>query len=139
MMRRITSFQEIGERYTSLRVIGYLFTLIGSAMLGIGGLLLAFGIYALAYGTTNTPGQGAGLMAGPQVNVLPVLPWLSATVSLIWSFACLLSGLQFIALAVFLRLMIHLEENTRASAQILDKLRSRLEPNPEGVEPLFRA
>ncbi len=113
--------------------------MIGSAILGIGGSLLAFGLYAFAFGTTGTPTQGLGFLPGPQGNVLPLVPWLSATVSLFWSFGCLLSGLQLIALATFFRLMINLEENTRASAQILDKLRSRLEPSPEGVEPLFRA
>jgi hypothetical protein len=138
-MKRITSYQQTSERYASLRVIAFLFTLIGSVLLGISGLLLAIGIYALAYGTTGTSTQGPGLLVGSQVNVLPGLPWLSATVLLFWSFGCLLSGLQLIALAIFFRLLIHLEENTRASAQILDKLRSRLEPSREGVEPIFRA
>jgi hypothetical protein len=35
--------------------------------------------------------------------------------------------------------MIHVEENTRASAQALDRIRSRLDANPEGVEPLFES
>ncbi|MGP0068583.1 MAG: hypothetical protein ACLQGP_33910 [Isosphaeraceae bacterium] len=137
-MKRITSFQQSGERYTSLRVIAFLFTLIGSVLLGLGGLLLAFGLYSLAYGMTGTHPPEAGLPSGPRVNVVPLIPWLSATILLLYSFACLLSGLQSIAMATFFRLMINVEENTRASAQFLDKLRSRLEPSPEGVEPLFR-
>jgi hypothetical protein len=134
-MKRITSFQQIGERYTTLRVSAFLFTLLGSVLLWIGGLLLAFGLYVLAYGMTGTPAQGGG----PPVNVLPGFPWFSGKVALLFSFACLVSGLETVATASFLRLMIHLEENTRASAQTLEKLRSRLESSPENVEPWFRA
>jgi hypothetical protein len=134
-MKRITSFQQTGERYTTLRVSAFLFTLLGSVLLWIGGMLLAFGIYVHAYGMTGTPAQGGG----PPVNFLPGFPWFNGTIVLLYSFVCLVSGLQSVATASFLRLMIHVEENTRASAQILEKLRSRLEPSPEGVEPSFRA
>jgi hypothetical protein len=62
----------------------------------------------------------------------------AAGFSVLWSCGILFSGLQLLALGAFLRLMIHLEENTRASAQALDRIRSRLEANPAGVEPIFR-
>ena len=49
-MERIASFRESGRRYTALRVIGSLCTLIGAVLLLIGGLLLSYGLYALAIG-----------------------------------------------------------------------------------------
>ena len=76
-----------------------------------------------------------GPFVGPRVNVLPLAPWLSATVALFWSFGLLFAGLQTVAMGTLCRLMIHMEENTRATAQVLDQIRSRL----EGVEPLFRS
>jgi hypothetical protein len=138
-MSKIHSFQQLGERYPSLRVIAFLFTLIGTMLIAGGSLLLAFGLYALAAGTTAAPPQVAGPLAGPQVHVLPLAPWLSTTVVLVWSFGLLVGGLQMIAMGSLCRLMIHLEENTRATAQVLDKIRSRLESSPEAVEPLFHS
>ncbi len=138
-MKKINSFHQSGERYPSLRVIASFFTVIGMVLMASGALLLAFGINALARGTGATPPQGGVIFAGPQENVLPLAPGLSATVALVWSFPLLLSGLQVIAHGTLFRLMIHLEENTRATAQVLDKFRSRLESSPEGVESVFRA
>jgi hypothetical protein len=63
---------------------------------------------------------------------------LGGTLSLLWAFAFLISGVQFILSASLLQLFIHLEENTRASAQSLDRIRMRLESSGEGVEPFFR-
>ena len=123
-MHRITPFREPGPRYTALRVIGFLCTLIGTILLLIGvGLMLVAGLYALA-------ASGGPVAVPPQMQIL-------ASFSLLWSFGILFSGLQLVALGGFLRLMIHVEENTRASAQALDRIRARLEANPEGVAPLF--
>jgi hypothetical protein len=125
-MHRITPFREPGPRYTALRVIGFLCTLIGTILLLIGvGLMLVAGLYALA-------ASGGPVAVPPQMQIL-------ASFSLLWSFGILFSGLQLVALGGFLRLMIHVEENTRASAQALDKIRSRLDANPEVVEPIFRS
>jgi hypothetical protein len=122
-MDRLTSFREPGPRYTILRVIGFLCTLIGVILLVIGaGLLGTIGYYALA--ARDAP-------VDPRLQV-------AAGFSVLWSCGILFSGLQLLALGAFLRLMIHLEENTRASAQALDRIRSRLEANPAGVEPIFR-
>ena len=137
-MERIASFRESGRRYTALRVIGSLCTLIGAVLLAIGGLLLSYGLYALATGGgAAAPPPDLPPFPGPQIRTVP--PLLAGGFSLLWSFAILLSGLQMIALGAFFRLMIHLEENTRASAQMLDKIRSRLEASPAGGEPIFRA
>ena len=121
-MGKIKSFRESGPRYPALRVVGLLCSLAGTILMVIGCLLLAFaGLYALAE-------RGGPVAVPPQVV---------AGVSLLWSFAILFSGLQLIAIGGFLRLMIHVEENTRASAQALDRIRSRLEPNPDGIEAIF--
>jgi hypothetical protein len=138
-MARIISFYESGERYKSLRIIGALFTLIGAALLAIGALLLVFGLYSLLAAATGGPPPGAGFFAARQVGVMSLGAGLGGILSLLWSFGCLLSGLQLVALGALSRLLIHLEENTRASAQSLDKIRMRLESRGEGVEPLFRS
>jgi hypothetical protein len=137
-MRKITSFHEPGTRYAALRVIGFLCTLTGAILLAIGGCLLLWGLYILATvrGATALPPDPAPF-SGPQAAA--VFSPMVAGFSLLWSLGILFSGMQLIALGTFFRLMIHLEENTRASAQILDKIRSRLESTREGVEPLFRS
>jgi hypothetical protein len=123
-MPRIESFREPRPRYPTLRVIGFFCTLFGVILIGIGaGLMLLAGLQALA---------GAG---GPLPAPLSVL----AGYALLWSFGILFSGLQMLAVGAFLRLMIHVEENTRVSAQVLDRIRSRLDANPEGIEPLFES
>jgi hypothetical protein len=137
-MGKISSFREPGPRYTALRVIGFVCTLSGAILMAIGGSLLLLGLYTLA---TNAgavaPPPNPAQLPGPQAVTVPWL--LVGGFSLLWSLGILFSGMQLIALGAFLRLMIHLEENTRASAQALDSIRSRLEAIPEGVEPLFRS
>ena len=54
-MTKINSFQQPGERYPSLRVIAFLFTLTGTILMAGGMLLLPVGPYALAWGTVATP------------------------------------------------------------------------------------
>jgi hypothetical protein len=136
-MDRITSFRESRRRYTALRVIGFLYILIGTILIAIGGWLMIYGVYVLASGSAGATEPNAAPLAGHQVIPFP-LP-LAAGFSLVWSFGFLLSGLQSIALGAFFRLMIDLEENARASAQMLDKIWSRIEASPGGVEPLFRS
>jgi hypothetical protein len=131
-MERITSFYESGKRYKSLQIIGALFTLIGAVLLAIGALLLVFGLYTLLAGTTGGPPPGTGPFATRQVGVVSLVAGLGGIFSLFWSFGFLLSGLQFVALGTLFWLLIHLEENTRASAQSLDKIRMRLESRGEG-------
>ena len=105
----------------------------------IGALLLFFGVSKLLSDATPTPSQGAEPFAARQVSVVPFGASPGATISLLWSLASLLSGLQAVAWGTLFRLAIQLEENTRASAQFLDKIRKRLESGGDAVEPLFRA
>jgi hypothetical protein len=134
-MTKISSYQHLGERYRALRVVGFMFTLIGTFLSAAGALLLGVGFYTLAWGPVIVPPQGVG----SHVNVLPLTPWLNATVAFVWSFALLLGGMQMIALGKICLVMIHLEENTRATAQVLDRIRSRLESSTESVGTWFRS
>ncbi len=140
-MGKITSFRESGRRYTALRVIGFLSTLIGVILLAIGGCLLGYVLYVLAAGVASAAAAppNPAPFSEPQVVKVP-FPWsMGAGFSLLWSFGILFSGLQLIAWGAFFRLMIDMEENTRASAQVLEKLQSRLEASPERGEAMFRS
>jgi hypothetical protein len=136
-------FHRAEERYLSLRIISVVCSVIGTLLLAIGTLLLVYGLSTLLVGTTGAPARGGDPVAARQGNVVlhvvPLAYGVGGAFSLLWSFGSLLSGLQFVALGTLFRLAIHLEENTRASAQSLEKLRSRLEPREEGVGPLFRS
>lgn len=123
-MMKITSFREPGRRYATLRFIGSLWTVLGALVTLIGGGAMAtIGYFAIA-------GRDAPIDPSQKV---------AAGLYALWSFCILISGLQLIALGAFLRLMIHMEENTRASAQALEKIRDRLEANPEGLDRILRA
>lgn len=141
-MGKITSFRESGRRYTALRVIGFLSTLIGVILLAVGGCLLGYGLYVLASGGASAaapPPNPEDPFPRPQAINGP-FPWpMFPGLWLLWSFAILFGGLQLIAWGAFFRLMIDMEENTRASAQILEKVQSRLEASPERGEAMFRS
>jgi hypothetical protein len=137
-MARITTFMDREQRYRSLRIISALFSLIGIVLMVSGTLLLVFGLYTLLTGTASTAPQRENPFTARQLNLVQPVLGFGVIFSLIWSFALLLSGLQFVATGVLFKLAIHLEENTRISAQALDKIRSRLEPNENVIEQFFR-
>jgi hypothetical protein len=138
-MERITSFYSSDRRYASLRVLGVVSMLLGAVLLAVGALLLVYGLYALAQGMLSVSVREAAPLAAVPGNAIPLAPWLNGSLALLWSFFLLLMGLQNLAMGALFQLMIHLEENTRASAQFLDRIRSRVESSPEGVEPWFRS
>jgi hypothetical protein len=115
------------------------FRLLGAALLVIGVGLLVYGLYLLVVRMAGLPAQGTTPLAAVPGNTVTLGPWLDVSFALLWSFVLMLAGLQNIGMAAFCQLMIHLEENTRASAQFLDRIRSRVESSPEGVEPWFRS
>ena len=138
-MERITSFYSSDRRYASLRVLGVVSMLLGAVLLAVGVLLLVYGLYALAQGMLSVSVRGAAPLAAVPGNAVPLAPWLNGSLALLWSFFLLLLGLQNLGMGALFKLMIHLEENTRASAQFLDRIRSRVESSPEGVESMFRS
>ncbi len=138
-MDRITSFNSSSVRYGSLRIIGSFFTPIGAVLLAIGTVLLAFGLYALLAGTTGEPPPGDAPFAARQIGVMSLGAGPRGILALFWSFALLVSGMQLVALGTVFRLLIDMEENTRASAQALDIIRMRLESTEGRVEPIFRS
>jgi hypothetical protein len=133
-MERVTSHREAGERYTSLRLVGGLFTVLGALMLCGGCLLLAFGLYTLRLDWAGPP-PGTEPFAAHPGSVLRAFGRIGGGLWILWSLALFMSGLQSVAIGALIRLAIHLEENTRVSAQCLEKLRLHREP----VDPIFRS
>jgi hypothetical protein len=138
-METVTSFRGSKRRHGLLRVIASICTLIGGAMLVSGMLLLAFALYAALATTPPTPPVAPGGFGGPPAKAAPLIGGLGATISAFWALGILVGGLQFLAAGALVRLMIQLEENTRASAQILDRVRMRLEPVEDGAGSMFVA
>jgi hypothetical protein len=138
-MRQITSHRESAERYPALRFVGVIVTVLGALLLAAGSLLLAFALYALLSSSTGQPPGEAAPFAGRPVSVAPFPGSLGTALSTLWSFALLISGLQFLAMGSLLRLVINVEENTRISAQCLEKLRFREGPIEQNVGSLFQS
>jgi hypothetical protein len=135
MEQVITSHREAGERYFSLRLVGVLFTFLGALLLAGSCLLLAFGIYTLQSGSTGPPPLETAPLAAHSVRFLRTLGRIGGEWWVLWSLALFMSSLQSVAIGALIRLVIHLEENTRVSAQCLEKLRMRTEP----ADPMFRS
>ncbi len=138
-MGQITSHRESGERYAALRFVGVIFTGLGAILLAVGSLLLAFSLYALLSSSMGQPPGGEGPFVGRPLGILPSAGGLGTALPTLWSFALLVSGLQFLAMGSLLRLVINVEENTRISAQCLEKLRSREAAIEENVGSIFRS
>jgi hypothetical protein len=136
-MARITSHHESGERYFTLRIVAVVSTGVGVVLLAVGMMLLAFGLWGLLADTGSEPPRAGVPSAARPVNIVPLAGGRGGVLALLWSLGFLVSGLQFLAMAGLCRLAIHVEENTRASAQCLEKIRLRLEPRGEDVGPLF--
>lgn len=121
-MAKLCSYRESDERYPVLRFMVGLFVGLGSFAFVIAVGLIGFGGLSL----------GAGL-----VDKNPLGPW--AIVVLVYGAGGFLLGLQFLVVSSLLRLAIHVEENTRISAQCLEKIRDSLAPREVSNAPLFRS
>ena len=137
--RQIASHGESAKRYAVLRFIGAIFTGLGTLLVTAGSLLLAFGLYALMEGWLGRPPGSEVPFAARPINVLSFPGSLGGALSALWSFGCLISGLQFLALGAVCRLLIDVEENTRKSAQCLERISSREEPIEQNVASFFRS
>jgi hypothetical protein len=112
-MASIHSFRETGERYPFLRILASICHVVGILVLTLAVLLFVAGV-------------GSYLL-----NTVPPYGGWGVGIAVIWSAGLFVSGIQFFAMGSFLRLAIHVEENTRATAQALDRLRSSVELKPE--------
>jgi hypothetical protein len=138
-METVASFREPERRHGLLRVIAWICSFIGGVLLVLGTLLLAFAIYAALVTTSPPPPAAPGGFGRPPANVAPLTVGLGATLSAFWALGILVGGLQFLAAGALFRLMIQLEENTRATARLLDRVRTRLEPVEDGAGSMFIA
>ena len=122
IMATITSYKVAGRRFGLLLGIASICIIVGVLLLVFGALLLSLAIYAFL-----SPPQTLQLASGPARMLL-----------LLWSGGLLVGGLQFLAAGAFVRLMIQLEENTRATAQLLDDVRARVHAaDAAGTESIF--
>jgi len=137
-MGRLDSHREVNERYTALRLVGGIFTVLGSLLLMGSCVLLAFGLYTLRSGWTEPTTTETVPFAAHSVSVFSSYGRFGGALWILWSLALLMSGLQSVAVGVLIRLAIHVEENTRVSAQCLEQLRSRTEPAEQNAGPVFR-
>jgi len=136
-MSRLISHRQTYERYFLLRVVGKIFAGIGLLLSLAGVVLLGFGLYAIINGASATPPQVVNPFQ-PQVDHRVTFAYgVGGLVFILWSLGCLISGPQFLGMSALVRLAIHVEENTRVTAQSLEKLCSRLEPRVEPEVPQF--
>jgi hypothetical protein len=135
----LTSSIETEQRYGALRFISALFSLIGIVLTVIGTLLLVVGLYALLTEATRTQSKAGNLFPAHEIGQAQSFLRVGGAILLIWSVALVLGGLQYLAFGVLCKLAIHLEANTRVSAQALDRIRSRLEQSENVNDPFFRS
>lgn len=133
-----TSFHGSDRRHRLLRIVASIYSMIGGILLGLGISLLAFSLYTALATTISVPPSEVGF-GRPQSSFSPLSAGLGATLSLLWSVGILLGALQFLATGALIRLMIQLDANTRATAQLLDRVQMRLEPAQEGTGSMFVA
>jgi hypothetical protein len=138
-MGQITSHRESAERYSALRLTGVIFTGLAALLLVAGGCLLAYCLYTLLPIWMGQPSRSEVVFAGRPVGIVPFDGSLGIAFAALWSFALLISGLQFLAMAGLIRLAVNLEENTRIAAQCLEQLRLREDPIERRAGLSFRS
>ncbi len=136
-MGRLASYREADERYLALRLVGGLFTVVGALLIIGSCVLLAFGLYTLRAGGAALPPPEAVPFTPHELSLVSAVSRFGSAIWILWSLALLMSGLQSFAIGALIRLAIHLEENTRVSAQCLEQLRSRTEPAEQHAGPVF--
>jgi hypothetical protein len=138
-MARITSHRAYAKRYIGLRLISVIFTVLGTLLLTLGCLLLAFCLYTpLASRVSQLPRAEVPFASRP-IGGVAVPGSLGVALPAVWSFGLLIGGLQFLAMGTVCRVLINIEENTRISALCLEQLRSLEEPFGQNVGSLFRS
>jgi hypothetical protein len=136
-MGRISSYHQSDERYLTLRIVGSVCTVIGVVLLVAGTVLLVLALHVLVAGMTSEAPRVVNPFAEHAAPVVPIAFGRGGALTALLSLGFFFSSLQFLATGTLFRLAIHLEENTRMSAQCLEKICSRLEPRVANVGPLF--
>ncbi len=121
-MARSASYRGMERRYPVLRFCSTVFMMLGILGRSAGGLGLLASLFGVLAGVTQQ--AVGGLKLSPQIFGL-------GTLGLFWSAGLLVAGVQAIAVGSLIRLLIDLEENTRASALTLKHL-SPSRPASEG-------
>jgi hypothetical protein len=103
----------------------------------VGTALLVVAVHVLVAGMTSEPPRVVNPFTEHAAPVVPLAYSLGGALTALWSLGFLFSGLQFLAIGTLFRLAIHVEENTRMSAQCLEKIRVCLEAREENARPLF--
>lgn len=134
-MERVTSHRGSGEQDTSLRLVGWLFSMFGALQLSGSGLLIAFGVYVLLPVWTGAAPSETWPIAARPAALFGLPGGTGQGLWLLWSLALFVSGLQSVAIGALIRLAIRLEENTRVSARCLEQLNARTVP----ADPMFRS
>jgi hypothetical protein len=136
-MAHITSHRASAKRYTGLRLLSAIFTVLGVLLLTVGSLLLAFGLYDLLPVWMGQPPRAEVPFARRSIGGVAFPASLGGAVSALWGFGLLISSLQYLAMGTVIRLVININANTRFSAQCLEQLRE--EPFGQNVGSLFRS
>jgi hypothetical protein len=96
-MAHITSHRTSAERYTGLRLLSAIFTVLGALLLTAGSLLLAFGLYDLLPVWMGQPPKAEVPFAHRSIG-LAFPASLGGAVSALWGFGLLISSLEYLAI-----------------------------------------
>lgn len=122
----VTSYQSSGSRYISLRFISFIFTLLALLCLIPTAIFVMNGVKALDKPAPraevvpvnlNNPRAAQAFLDNFQFSSMS-----PSTVNFIFAGASLLSAVTWFAMASVIRMLIHMEENSRATAQLLEQL-----------------
>ncbi len=109
-MSRISSFRETGERHGVLRFLATICKMLGYLLVGFSALVLI----------------GGFLWTGSQMGPPGALTF-GFGIIFLWSLGIFAAGIQSIAFGSLFLLAIQVEENTRATAQALNRLRPAID------------
>jgi len=138
-MAHFSSHRGSARRYIGLRLISLIFSVLGTLLLTLGSLLLAFCLYTLLSSWEVQLPRAEVPFAIRPLGGAAVPGSFGIALSAVWSSGLLIGGLQFLAMGTACRLLIRVEENTRISAQCLEQLRSGEETFGQNVGSLFRS
>ena len=138
-MAHLTPHRASAERYIGLGLISGIFTVLGALLVALSSVLLAFCLYVALSGSVSLLPKAEVPFPSRPIGVVAVAARFGVAFWAVWSFGLLIGGLQFAAMGAVCRLLIDVEENTRISAECLERLVSREEPFGQNVGSIFRS